>query len=372
MIEIKECRSYKEKRNFINFPLRLYKNSPYFVPPLYIDEKKIFKKNYYYNKSSKSIFINAYKDGKQVGRLQGMINFLSNEKWKQKRVRFTRFDTINDFECVKTMFDYVVNWAKKEGMTEICGPLGYSDFEREGLLIEGFDQFSTFEEQYNYDYYPQLIEQYGFKKEIDWEERKLFPPKEIDPRFYNIVESIKQKHHFKVLKFKTINQIVKEYGDQFFKLAEETYSKLYQTVPFLEEQKKDIVKSFKLVLKADYVCLVVDEHNKLVSLGLCFPSIGKALQKSGGKLTIPTILKLFNVLKETDVLELGLIGVDFKYRNTGVAFIVVLEMMKIIISKKIKYCETNLNLETNKDILNCWKRFPNILHKKRRAYLKKL
>jgi len=144
MIKIIECKSLSEKRRFLNFPLNLYKGNPYFVPPLYMDEKKIFSKNYIYSETCESIFFNAYKEGKHVGRIEGIIQKAANEKWNQSRIRFTRFDFIDDYEVVKALLDKVVEWGKSKRLKQLVGPLGYSDFEREGLLIEGFNELSTF------------------------------------------------------------------------------------------------------------------------------------------------------------------------------------------------------------------------------------
>ena len=168
MVIVKQVKTRKEQRQFVNFPLELYKDCEFFVPCLYMDELAMFKKNYVYNDQSESIFFNAYIDGKIVGRIQGILQHASNNKWKQKRVRFTRFDSIDNQEVANALFNAIETWAKEKGMTEIVGPLGYSDLEREGLLIEGFDQLSTFEEQYNYPYYQKLIENLGYVKEVDW------------------------------------------------------------------------------------------------------------------------------------------------------------------------------------------------------------
>ena len=173
MIEVREVKTKKEQKEFLNFPLDLYDNNPYFVPPLYGDEKKIFKKNYMYLDQAEAIYFNAYKDNKIVGRISGIIQNAANEKNNEKRVRFTRFDSIDDQEVANALFSKVEAWAKEKGMDTVVGPLGFSDLEREGLLVEGFDQLSTFEEQYNYDYYPKLVENYGFVKEVDWLESKL-------------------------------------------------------------------------------------------------------------------------------------------------------------------------------------------------------
>ena len=158
MIEIKQVSTKKQRKQFVEFPLNLYKNNPNFVPPLYADEMAMFNKDYFYNDQAKSAFFLAYRDGKVVGRIQGILQMAANEKWGQKRVRFTRFDAIDDQEVASALFNAVEEWGKSFGMTEIVGPLGYSDLEREGLLIEGFDHLATFEEQYNYAYYQNLVE----------------------------------------------------------------------------------------------------------------------------------------------------------------------------------------------------------------------
>ena len=168
MITIKEVKSRKQIKEFIEFPLKLYKDNPYFVPPLYMDEKALFKKNNVNKEQAESVFYLAYKENKVVGRIQGILQRVSNEKWKQKRVRFTRFDSIDDQSVADALFKQIETWAAKNGMNEVVGPLGYSDLDREGLLIEGFDQMSTFEEQYNYPYYQKLIENCGYNKEVDW------------------------------------------------------------------------------------------------------------------------------------------------------------------------------------------------------------
>ena len=182
MIEIKEVKTPKEQRAFVNFPLMLYKGNPYFVPPLYADEMKLFKSNYHYYETSEAVYFLAYRKGEVVGRISGILQRAANEKWQQKRVRFTRFDSIDDQEVANALFSAVETWAKAKGMEEVVGPLGFSDFEREGLLIEGFEELSTFEEQYNYPYYQKLIEHLGYQKDVDWVEHKLYPPKEPDKR----------------------------------------------------------------------------------------------------------------------------------------------------------------------------------------------
>ena len=190
-------------------------------------------------KTGKKTYKVTFKDGKIVGRIQGIIQQASNKKWNQKRVRFTRFDSIDDQEVASSLFSSVVSWAKEQGMEEIVGPLGFSDLDREGLLIEGFDQLSTFEEQYNYEYYSKLIENYGFSKEVDWVERAVMfnlssSPGPLDERFEKITGRIMKKFNLHFSTCRNVKEFIKRYADQFFDIIDETYKDIYATVPFTE------------------------------------------------------------------------------------------------------------------------------------------
>lgn len=256
-------------------------------------------------------------------------------------------------------------------MNEVVGPLGYSDLEREGLLIEGFDQLSTFEEQYNYPYYQKLIENQGYVKEVDWVERKLRAPKEIDPKFERLCSLIMKRYHLHFSTTKTTKEFIDKYADQFFEIMDLTYENLYQTVPFTEKTKKMMINSFKLIVDIKYVTVILDENERVVCFGLCFPSIAKPIQKCKGHLNIFTIPSVLKALKKPDVIDLALIGVLPEYQMKGVASLLIYEIMKILKSG-IDYAETNLNLESNISIQNQWKSFDSELHKRRRSFVKKL
>lgn len=370
MIEIKKVTTKKEQKEFLNFPLDLYDKNPYFVPPLYGDEKQIFKKDYIYYDQSEAVYYNAYKDGKIVGRISGILQKTANEKWNQKRVRFTRFDSIDDQDVADALFKAVENWAKEKGMEEIVGPLGFSDLEREGLLIEGFNELSTFEEQYNYEYYVKLIENCGYNKDVDWVERKLYLPKVIDPRIKELTNMILKKYNLHFANCKNINHFIKQYGDKFFKILDETYDNIYGTVPFTDGMKKMMIDNFKMILDLRFISVLVDENDDIVCFGLCMPSISKAIQKSKGRLTLPTIFRILKAVKKPEIIDLSLVGVVDKYKMKGVGMALISKIYDILQMPGIKYCETNLNLEDNHSIQNQWKNFDSVLHKRRRAYIK--
>ena len=187
-IQIVRVSTQAHKKAFVDFPLGLYQNNPYFVPPLYADEMAQFKKKHAYSDTCDTVFFLAMQGKSVVGRIQGILQKQSNDLRGEMRVRFTRFDAIDDVDVARALFAAVEDWAREQGMDTVCGPLGYSDLEREGLLIEGFDQLSTFEEQYNYDYYPALLEACGYQKEIDWLEHRLKAPENPNPMLGRVAE----------------------------------------------------------------------------------------------------------------------------------------------------------------------------------------
>ncbi|MDE6660281.1 MAG: N-acetyltransferase [Anaeroplasmataceae bacterium] len=372
MVQVVKVQTKKQKKEFVNFPLKLYKNNPNFVPPLYGDEMALFKKDFIYSDQSESVFYNAYKDGKMVGRISGILQLASNKKWNQKRVRFTRFDSIDDQEVADALFQKVEEWAKEKGMEEVVGPLGYSDMEREGLLIEGFDELATFEEQYNFDYYQRLIENCGYAKEVDWTERKIYFPEEVDERIVNLSTRMMERYNLKVVKAKNTKQLLKRYADKIFHIIDVTYNDLYQTVPCTPKMKKSLVQSFRLIINIKYVAVIVDQEDNVVGFGLCFPSIARAVQKSNGHLTLPAIFRILKAIKKPEILDLGLIGIVPEYQNKGINGIIIANILDMLSKQGIKYAETNLNLETNSSIQNQWKNFKNVLHKRRRSFIKSL
>ena len=334
--------------------------------------KALFKKETVYSEQSESIFFLAIKNGKTVGRIQGILQRVSNEKWNQKRVRFTRFDSTNDQEVANALFCAIESWAKEKGMEEVVGPLGYSDLDREGLLIEGFEELSTFEEQYNFPYYATLLENKGYQKEVDWVESKIYAPDQIDERLERISSLMLKKYELRLGTAKNAREFIKKWGDGFFEVLDETYEAIYQSVPFTPKMKKNLISSFKLILNVKYAVVILDKEDKIVGFGLALPSIGKALQKSGGKLTPCAIIKVLKAIKHPKVIDLALVGVIPKYRNKAIATAIFSEMQKMLSNGEVEYCETNLNLETNLAIQNQWKNFKRVQHKRRRSYVKKL
>jgi len=372
MIRIKEVETKKEQKQFIDLPLELYKDCPYYVPPLYGDEKGMFKKSFIYNDCCDIVNYIAYDGDRPVGRIQGIIQRAYNEKNNEKRVRFTRFDSVNNKEVAAKLFGAVESWAVEKGMDTACGPLSFSDLEREGMLVEGFDEMSTFETQYNYEYIPKLVESLGYEKEVDWTESKIYPPAEDDGTMKKMADFVMKRYKLHFGEAKNIDDFIDKYGDQFFGLIDKGYENLYGTVPFTEPMKKEIIKSFKLIVDTKHVAIILDENDRAVCIGICFPSISKAVQKSQGKLTPAALVRLLKSIKNPNIIDLGLIAVEPEYLNHGVPAVVSAEILRMLKEDGIEYADTNLNLETNASIQNMWKRFTEVKYKRYRAYVKRL
>ena len=373
MITVREVKTKKDRKKFVNLPLKMYKSNPYFVPPLYADEMAVFTEKNVYAESCDSVFFLAEEDGKVVGRIQGIIQKQYNEIHKEKRIRFTRFDSENRQDVAAALFKALEDWGRANGMDTVCGPLGYSDLEREGLLIEGFDELSTFEEQYNFDYYASLIEGEGYAKEIDWLESKLYYPDEVNPMIAKVAERTLQLNKLHIASSDMSKKAyINKYKDGVFECIDRCYADLYGTVPFTEGMKKQIIDQFLLVINKKYLIIICDENEKVVSFGLCFPGFGKSLQKSGGHLTPAGLFRMLKAVNNPEILDLGLVAVLPEYQSRGVNAVILNCLLNMLKESSVKYCETNLNLETNTQVLAQWKYFKQVQHKRRRSYIKKL
>ncbi len=372
MTEIIEVKTKRQQKDFLDFPLKLYKDNPCFVPPLYADEKKMFRADYVYYDTCEAVCYNAYRDGKMVGRIQGILQKAHNEKTGEKRIRFTRFDTIDDFEVAKALFEAVEKWAREIGMDTVCGPLGYSDLEREGLLIDGFDQLSTFEEQYNAPYYPEFIEKLGYEKEIDWNESQLRAPKEGAEDLKQLSEFLLKRYKLHIGEARNANDFIRKYADGLFEVLDHSYDGLYGTVPFTDGMKKLLIDNFKMVVNPKRTAVILDENNKVIAFAVSFASLAKAVQPSQGRLTPLALIRLLKALRKPEIIDLCLVGVEPEWLNRGVSTVFISGMMDMLKDPNVKYLETNLNLEDNYVIQNMWKRFDRTIHKRRRSYIKKI
>lgn len=374
MIEVFKVENKKQAKEFINFPLKLYKKHPYYVPALYSDEIKTFTNDFTYSDVTTSAHFIAYKDGKIAGRLQVIIQHQYNEIHNEKRARFSRIHFIDDLEVSKALFEAGEKWAKEQGMDTMCGPLNYSDLEREGLLVEGFDQPQTFEEEYNYDYYEKHILNLGYEKEVEWIESQIRKP---DKETYDKVKRIAEK----VMKINKLHiastncskkAYINRYKEQFFAVLDETYKHIYGVVPWTGKMKGALEEQFMLLINKKFLVFICDENEKVVALGFVIPNISKPLQASKGHLTPRAIIRILTHVRHPKIVDFGLIGILPEYQNKGVSSILLFKIMEMLETMGVEYGETNLNLIDNYAILSQWQYFDQKVNKRRRAYIKKI
>ncbi len=372
MVKIVEAKTKKQIKQFVDFPTALYKGVKQYVHPLRGDEINNFdkSKNMSLKQCDVKLFL-AYRDGKIVGRIAGIIQNAYNKKVNEKRCRFSRFDSINDKEVSRALFNVVENWAKEMGMNIVHGPLGFNDLDREGMLIEGFDELATFEEQYNFPYYKELLEDSGYIKETDWLEFKIYPTP-VDERTDRIANLVLKRYDLRILKPRSKHQFIKKYGDQIFEVTDEAYAPLHGTVPITPEVRKQILSQFELVISLKYFITIVDKNDRVVAFGFALPSMAKAVQKSKGKLFPFGAFRILHAVRHSKVVDLALVGIRPEYQGKGLNAIVMRFMSKAMLDNKLEYCETNLNLEDNIKIQQQWELFGHEQHKRRRCFIKVL
>ncbi|MDR1357583.1 MAG: hypothetical protein LBJ58_07945 [Tannerellaceae bacterium] len=373
-IEVKEITGRKDLKKFVKFNIELYKDSPYHVPGL-IDEELMTlsrTKNPAFE-VSEAIYFLAYKGGKIVGRIAGIINNTSNEKWQQKAARFGFVDFIDDIEVADALFGAVEKWAKDKGMEEIHGPLGFTDMDHEGMLVHGFDLMGTMATIYNYPYYPVHMERMGYVKAQDWKEYKIYIPEEVPEKHLRIGEIVKNKYGLKTMKFKSRKEIW-PYADKIFRALNEAYSPLYGVVPLTEKQIKYYVNMYIPMLRLDMITVIVREaDDAVVGFGITMPNLSHALRKARGRIFPFGIIPLLWTLHSNPrIIDLYLIGVLPEYQGKGVNALVFNDLIPVYIKCKVEYAESNPELETNNAVQAQWDYFKREHHKTRRAFKKQL
>ncbi len=374
-VEIKEVRSRKELREFVNFPERLYRNNPYYVPPLEFDQMDTLdqKKGAAQEFCDSKLYL-AYKDGEPAGRVAAIVNRLANKQWNHKEVRFGWYDFIDDPEVSKALMDKVEEFGRKYGMESVVGPLGFTDFDPEGLLIEGYDSLSTMALIYNYPYYVDHVEALGFRKDADWIEYKVFIPEVLPERVARVANIIKQRAnvHVTPLTRKLIRE--KDYAHKVLRIINECYKDLYNFTVLPEKMADKYIGFYLKVLDLNYVTLVENDKDEIVAFGITMPSIVKALQKCRGRLFPFGWWHLAKSLffKREEGVEMLLVGVNPEYRNSGVNTLVQADMFRKYSEAGVKWAETNAILETNIKNQGQFKEFEHECKKRRRSYIKKL
>ena len=370
---IKEVMTTGELKKFIWFGINLYKNCEYAAPPLMMDDLLNLKKgsNPALEFCETAYFL-AYKDDVIAGRIAAIINPVANDTWNQKYARFGWVDFIDDEVVSRSLFEAAEKWAKSKGMAAIHGPLGFTDFDHEGLLVEGFDKPGTLATIYNYPYYPVHFEKSDYHKDIDFKEYLVTVPDELPEKYTRISEIVKKKYKLTSKKFKSRNEVVKNYAQKIFDLLNTCYSHLYGFTRLNEKQIAFYIKLYFSFFRLDTLSIVVDEKDDVVALGISMPSFTKALKKAKGRLFPFGWYYMLRALQKNDLVDLYLMAVHPDYQNKGVNSIVFTELGTNFIKNGYKFAESNPELETNTRMSSQWGDFQYVNHKRRRIYIKNL
>lgn len=376
-IEIKQIPlTKKELKKFVQFGTDHYSGNTYFVPPLLMDDVNTLspEKNPAFEFCDAACWM-AYRDGKPVGRIAGIINHKVNERNNRRHARFGFVEFIDDPEVSAALFSTVEQWARDNGMTAITGPQGFTDMDYEGTLIEGFDRLGTMATIYNYPYYQSHIEDLGYEKDADWVEYFVEVPEAVPEKMARIANIVRTKYGLHTVELTSRKKLKEQYGRKLFDVINEAYDKLYEYSPLSDKQIEYYIEMYLGLISLDSVCVIVDNNDNLVGIGISMPSLSRALQKSRGKLFPMGWLPLIKALKgigQNDIVDLLLVAIKPEFQGKGVNALLFEYMIPRYIKMGFKHAETNPELETNSNVQAQWSYFNYEQHKRRRAFIKRL
>ncbi len=375
-IKIRQVANRNDFKQFIDFPFQLYQNSQNWIPPLKREEWQTFdpKKNPAYEAADAVFFLALDSKDKVIGRVAAIDSRAANDKFKTNNLRFGWFESINSLEVAHLLLSSVESWGKKLGRETLTGPQGFTDFDPQGLLIEGFEYMPTIVSGYNHDYYQHFFPKMEYEKDIDYYEFSAeVPQSDILPeRLQALSERIRQRSRVRIIEYKKLKDLLKERAHEIFELLEETFEEIYGAVPLTPQQVDYFIKKYISYVDPRLIKLAVDEQNKLVAFLLTMPSMSRAFQKAKGSLIPFGWWHMLRALKTYEILDFYLAGISKKHRGSGLDLLLTMEIAKIAQKLGFKKTESNLELETNTKIQAMWKHFNPKLLRKRRIYKKQL
>ena len=374
MIEVVKVESKKNIKDFVMFPFELYKDCEYWVPPIINEEIDAMDKNKNpVFKNAEAEFYLAYKDNKIVGRIAAIVNWVEIEEQKKNKLRFGWYDTVDDINVSKALMDKVLEFGKSRKLEFVDGPVGFSNMDKAGLLIEGYDELNTMITWYHYPYQKEHLNKLGFSKLAEWVEYKIkiFSAEESPEKVRKFSKIIQERYNLKVVNFKSTKEII-PYVDKMFELLNVTYSNL-QTYVTIKQYQIDFYKEkFIKYIHPDFIKCCLDENNNLIAFLITMPSFSRALKKINGKIGLMGYFHLFKAQHFNDRVSLYLIGVDPKYQSKGVTAVIFNELQQTFNNRGIVEVETNPELVENKAIQAFWKNYESTLHKRRATFTKSL
>jgi len=372
MVHIIEVNTPVLLKKFVMFPFQLYSNNSYWVPPLITDELNTLRKdrNPAFEYCDAKYWL-AYRNKQIVGRIAGIINKRYIEKWKNRYARFGWIDFIDDFEVAEALMKTVENWAIEMGMDGVHGPLGFCDLDKQGMLIEGYDELSMLATIYNAPYYPAYLERLGYTKDVDWVEFEIKIPSQLPENISKINDLVLKRLKLKSLHAKKPKDLL-PYAKDVFYLLDEAYKDLYGVVELTEKQIDMYVKQYFSFINTDYIRIILDQDNKLAAFGIAMPSLSVAMKKARGRLFPFGFMHILRAIRKNERLDLYLIAVRPDLQKKGINTLLLADINRAAVKNGLKYAETGPELETNRNVQGLWKFYETRQHKRRRCYVKKL
>lgn len=369
---ITEVKSKEQIKKFVMLPFHIYKGNEYWIPPIIKDEYKIFnKKTNPALKYCDARYWIAEENGRCVGRISAIINHNYNKKIGEKMGRFSRLEFENNPSIAKNLLETAEKWLRSKGMSKIHGPLGFTNLDLQGLLVEGFDRLPSIASVYHLPYYKEVIEDLGYEKENDWVEFRLELDAEIPEKALRLVNTIKQRYKLTVKSFKSTKELI-PYGKKVFDLLNKAFDELPYVSEFDEETKNYYIDKYFKILNPEFVKLVLNEKEETVGFIVGIPSLSKAMQKCNGRLFPLGFRHIIKALKNPTEMDLLLTGVEPHLQGQGIPAVLIYELQQVLIKYKVRFVETTGIFETNHKAIQTWKNYKNEQHKRRRCYVKEL
>jgi hypothetical protein len=368
--EIRKVTSRKELKQFVRFQLELYKGNAYWCPPLIFDELNTLgkDKNPAFETCEAEYWL-AYRENKIVGRVAGIINHKANERWNEKFVRFGWIDFIDDVEVSSMLIDTVTEWGRSKGMTAIQGPLGFTDMDAEGMLIEGFEELSSLAAIYNYPYYPEHMVKLGFVKGVDWVHFEMGIPREIPEKVTRAAAVARDKYHLRTVPAKKAKDFL-PYTKKMFRMMNVAFGDLYGYAALNDRQIDLFIKQYFGFVRPEFVSLVIDDKEDVIAFGVTTPEMAHALQKCNGRLFPFGFIHLYRALKKNDSMHMYLIGVRPDYQGRGALALVYHQLHLAYLKLGIVRTTTHAQLENNLKAISIWKNYDNRIYCRRRCWEK--
>ena len=369
MITIREVKSKKELKQFIEYPNELYKDCPYYVLPLYNDEYKTLTEHPARSFCDIRLWL-AYEDKQIVGRIAGIINHRYNELKNKKRIRFGWFDVNNCEDAAQRLLETVENWGREQNLLEVSGPSRYSNMEKQGMLVDGFDVLTTISADYNYPYYPQYLDRLGFKKEEDYLQMKVEITGEVPERITALNEALKKRYGVRVKEFSSKKELMK-YAEQFFRALNDSFIDIYNFIPLTDAEIDFHIKNNFSLADKELIKILVDNNDDVVGFCLSIPSLSDAFRKAKGSLLPFGWYHILRAFKKNNTLNLWLTGVTPKWLSSGVHALYHYELHKVALQKGYTTAITNQQLESAHKY-RIWEKYGGEPITRRRCYVKRL